>query len=168
VLLRHAKSSWDDPFLADFDRPLAKRGRKAGERLSAWLKSHAIRPDLVLCSPSLRTRETFALIAAAIGGEPAVVYDKTLYLAEADALLARIRRADAGAACVMVIGHNPGLQELAVALLRPGAAKSRAKLSEKFPTATIACFDIPIAAWTGLQPGAAKLTKFVRPADLDD
>jgi phosphohistidine phosphatase len=168
ILLRHAKSNWDDPFLADIDRPLAKRGRKAGKRVSTWLKKHSIRPDLVLCSPAVRTRETLALIADAIGAEAEIVYDKALYLAEPNDLLARIRKSDGGAASVMVIGHNPGMQELALALLRPGAKKSRAKLSEKFPTAAVACFDIPIAKWTELQPGEATLTAFVRPADLGD
>lgn len=168
ILLRHAKSSWDDPFMADFDRPLAKRGRKAGKRVAAWLKQHAIRPDLVLCSPAVRTRETLELIADAIGATGPVVYEKSLYLADADELLARLRATDHGAGCVMIIGHNPGMQELAIALLRADAKRNRAKLAEKFPTATIACFDVPIAAWTNLQPGQATLTNFVRPADLDD
>jgi phosphohistidine phosphatase len=168
VLLRHAKSSWDDPFLADFDRPLAKRGRKAGKRLVGWLRKQAIQPDLVLCSPAARTRETLDLIADALGPAARIVYEKSLYLAETDALIARLRAVEGPARCVMVIGHNPGMQDLAVALLRPAAKKSRAKLSEKFPTAAVACFDLPIAMWADLQPGAATLTKFVRPADLDD
>jgi phosphohistidine phosphatase len=168
VLLRHAKSNWDDPLLADFDRPLAKRGRKAGKRLSAWLKKQHVRPDLVLCSPALRTRETLALIAAAIGETVPVVYDKGLYLAEIEDLLARLRQVDGTAACVMVIGHNPGMQDFAVALLRPGAKKNRARLAGKFPTAAVACFDVPIAAWSELQLEEAVLTKFVKPADLDD
>ena len=108
------------------------------------------------------------LIADAIGRTVPVVYEKSQYLAELDELLGRLRAADHAAGCVMIIGHNPGLQELAIALLRDDAKKTRAKLSEKFPTATIACFDVPIATWTALQPGEAALTKFVRPADLDD
>lgn len=168
VLLRHAKSSWDDPFLDDFDRPLAKRGRKAGKRLSAWFRTQEIRPDLVLCSPATRTRETLALIADAIGPGAEVDYDKGLYLAETDDLLAKLRQSGRSAASVLVIGHNPGMQELAVALLSPGARKDRAKLVEKFPTAAVACFDLAIPAWTDLQPGEATLTHFVRPADLDD
>lgn len=168
ILLRHAKSNWDDPLLADFDRPLAKRGRKAGKRIAAWLKKHEIRPDLVLCSPALRARETLALIAEAIGDKASVVYDKDIYLAEVEDLLTRIRHVDNAAACVMVIGHNPGMQDFAVALVRPRAKKNRAKLAAKFPTATLACFKLPIATWANLQPAQAVLTKFVRPADLDD
>lgn len=168
VLLRHAKSSWDDPFLEDFDRPLAKRGRKAGKCVSEWLKAQDIRPDLVLCSPAVRTRETLALVADAIGPAARIHYDKRLYLADADDLLTKIRSADADARSVMVIGHNPGMHDLAIALLRPGAKRDRAKLAEKFPTATVACFDVPIAWWTELKPGEATLKKFARPADLDD
>jgi phosphohistidine phosphatase len=168
VLLRHAKSSWDDPFLEDFDRPLAKRGRKAGKQLSTWLDAQAIRPDLVLCSPAVRTRETLALIADAIGPAARIDYDKALYLAEMEDLLTRIRQTDPAAHSVMVIGHNPGLHDLAVALVRPGAKTDRARLAEKFPTATVACFDLPIAAWTALKTGEGTLKKFVRPADLND
>jgi phosphohistidine phosphatase len=168
VLLRHAKSNWDDPLLADVDRPLAKRGRKAGQRLAAWLKKQRIAPDAVLCSPSVRTRETLALIAGAIGDQVPVAYDKGLYLAEAEDLLVRLREVDNSAKCVMVIGHNPGLQELAIALLRPGAKKDHATLAEKFPTAAVACFNLPISAWKDLQLAEGTLTKFVRPADLDD
>jgi phosphohistidine phosphatase len=168
VLLRHAKSNWDDPLLADMDRPLAKRGRKAGKLVSAWLKKQHIRPDLVLCSPSVRTRETLALIADAVGETTPVVYDKGLYLGEMEELLARLRAVDKAAACVMLIGHNPGMQDLAIALLRPSAKKGRAKLAAKFPTATVACFKLPIASWADLQPAEAVLTKFVRPTDLDD
>jgi phosphohistidine phosphatase len=167
VLLRHAKSSWDDPLLADFDRPLAKRGRRAGKRVAAWLERQSIRPDLVLCSPAARTRETLDLIADALGPATRIVYEKSLYLAESDELIARLRTVEGPARCVMMVGHNPGMQELAVALLRPTAKKGRAKLSEKFPTAAVACFDVPIASWADLQAGAGTLTKFVRPADLD-
>jgi len=168
VLLRHAKSNWDDPLLADFDRPLAKRGRKASKRVAAWLKKQHIRPDLVLCSPAVRTRETLDLIAEAIGDKVPAVYDKALYLAEAEDLFACVRQVDGAVACVMVIGHNPGMQDLAVALVRPSARKNRAKLAAKFPTASVACFKLPIASWADLQPAQAVLTKFVRPADLDD
>lgn len=166
VLLRHAKSSWDDPFLEDFDRPLAKRGRKAGKQLSAWLNAQAIRPDVVLCSPAVRTRETLALIADAIGPAARIDYDKSLYLAEMDDLLTRIRQTAPAARSVMVIGHNPGLHDLAVALVRPGAKADRARLAEKFPTATVARFDLPITAWAELKTGEATLKTFVRPADL--
>jgi phosphohistidine phosphatase len=168
VLLRHAKSSWDDPFTEDFDRPLAKRGRKAAARLAAWLKKKRIRPDLVFCSPALRTRETFALINEALGTPANVAYEKRLYLADPEDLLASIRKADNGAACILIVGHNPGLQELAVSLLPPAARKDRAALIEKFPTAAVAHFAVPAASWSDLQPGEATLVEYVRPADLDD
>lgn len=167
VLLRHAKSNWDDPLLADIDRPLAKRGRRAGHRIAAWLKKQRIRPDVVLCSPAVRTRETLELIADVIAETTPVVYDKGLYLAEMEDLLAHVRQVDGAAACVMVIGHNPGMQDFAVALLRPDAKKNRAKLAAKFPTAAVACFTVPIATWAKLELEEAVLTKFVKPAELD-
>ena len=166
VLLRHAKSSWDDPFTEDFDRPLAKRGRTAAGRLSAWFKRHRVRPDLILCSPAVRTRETLDLVKDAFGHKVEVSYDKGLYLAEPEELLARIQAADNGVECLMVIGHNPGMQELALALTGIGMKKDRAKLAEKFPTAAIARFKVPSARWADLQPGEATLIDFVRPADL--
>jgi phosphohistidine phosphatase len=168
VLLRHAKSSWDDPFIEDFDRPLAKRGRKAAERLTVWLKQHRVRPDLILCSPSARTRETLALIGGAFGTKVDTAFEKALYLAEPHELLARIRAVGDAVQCVMVIGHNPGMQELALALLGPRARKDRAVLTEKFPTAAVARFTVPVARWADLQPGGATLLDFVKPVDLDD
>jgi phosphohistidine phosphatase len=168
VLLRHAKSSWDDPFVEDFDRPLAKRGRNAAGQVAEWFGRHRIRPDLILCSPAVRTRETLALVKDALGDGAEVDYDKALYLAEPDELLERIRATDDAVTCLMVIGHNPGMQELALGLLGPGAKKNRARLEEKFPTAAIARFRVPVARWTELQPGRAALVDFVRPTDLAD
>jgi phosphohistidine phosphatase len=168
VLLRHAKSSWDDPFVEDFERPLAKRGRSAAAQVAAWFGRHRVQPDLILCSPAVRTRETLALVKDALGDRAKVDYDKGLYLAEPDELLARIRAADDAVTCLMVIGHNPGMQELALMLLGPGAKKSRARLEEKFPTAAIARFTVPVVHWTEVQPGGAALVDFVRPADLAD
>ena len=168
VLLRHAKSSWDDPFIDDFDRPLAKRGRKAAKRVAARFQRRRIRPDLVLCSPAVRARETLDLVAGALGARAQVAYDKALYLAEPDDLLARIRAADDAAACVMLVGHNPGMHELALSLLRSGARKDRTRMTEKFPTAAVARFKVPVAHWAELEPGGASLLDFVRPGDLDD
>jgi phosphohistidine phosphatase len=167
VLLRHAKSSWDDPLLDDFDRPLAKRGRTAGRRIAEWMIRHKIRPSLVLCSPSARTRETLDLIGGAIGPGAKVVYDKRLYLAELDDLLARVREVDSDVACLLMIGHNPGLQNFAVALASSAAKRERARLAEKFPTASLAWFSVDGGSWADIDPAKTELIKFLRPADLD-
>lgn len=168
VLLRHAKSSWDDPLLEDFDRPLAKRGREAAKRVAEWFKDRQVRPDLVLSSPSARTRETLNLIRGSLGPSPTIVYEKRIYLAKMDDLLDRIRKASDDVGTLLVIGHNPGLQELALALMPASAKAGRKKLADKFPTAALARFDMTAVSWMAVAPGAAKLVEFVRPTDLDD
>jgi len=168
VLLRHAKSSWEDPLLDDFDRPLAKRGRKAAKRVGAWLRQHEVRPDLVLCSESVRTRETLELILPSLGCEPAITYERRLYLADADGLLARIQQVADDVRSVLLIGHNPGMQELAVSLTPATARNARRRLAEKFPTTALARFRSGAARWSDLTPDVTKLVSYVRPADLDD
>jgi phosphohistidine phosphatase len=167
ILLRHAKSSWDDPLLDDFDRPLAKRGRGAARRIADWLTRHKIRPTLVLCSPAVRTRQTLDLIREAIGQDARIVYDKALYLAEGDALLARIRAVDNHVSCLLMIGHNPGLQDLAVMLASSAGKRERARLAEKFPTASVAWFSVD-GGWADLGPATTGLIEYLRPADLGD
>lgn len=168
VLLRHAKSSWEDPLLEDFDRPLAKRGRSAARRIAEWLTRNKIRPLLVLCSPAARARQTLDLISDAIGSDAKVIYDKGLYLAEGDALLARIRAIDSHVGCLLVIGHNPGLQDLAVMLASSAGKREHARLVEKFPTASVAWFSVDGAGWADIGPTTTGLIEFLRPADLDD
>lgn len=167
LLLRHAKSSWDDPLLDDFDRPLAKRGRNAARRMGDWLAAQAVRPDLILCSPAKRTRETLDLIAPALGPDMTAEFDRDLYLATADDLLRRLQQVDSNVGTVLVIGHNPGLQDLALALAAP-RSRERARFAEKFPTAALARFRPKIARWSALEPRRGALIAYVRPADLDD
>lgn len=168
VLLRHAKSSWDDPLLQDFDRPLAKRGRGAARRIADWLIKNKIRPSLVLCSAAVRTRQTLDLISDAIVPGATVIHDKSLYLAEMDELLARIRAVDDHVGCVLVVGHNPGLHELAVTLAASAGKRERARLAEKFPTAGVAWFEVGGSGWADIDPGTTTLIEFLRPADLGD
>ena len=120
LLLRHAKSSWDDPSLADHDRPLAPRGHRAAERMADHLRSSVPHPDLVLCSPALRTRETLDRMSNAFG-DAEVVVDDELYGAGDDELLERLRAVDDRFETVAVIGHNPGIHDLAIALAGSGA-----------------------------------------------
>ena len=118
-LLRHAKSSWDEPGLADHDRPLAPRGRKAGKRMRRWAAEHDVRPDLVLCSTAVRARATLDLVAPALGA-PDVEIEGGLYHAWADDLLERLRGVPPDSTSVLLIGHNPGLHDLAALLAPPG------------------------------------------------
>ena len=162
LLLRHAKSSWDDPSLADRDRPLAPRGHRAAERMADHLRSGVPRPDLVLCSPALRTRETLDRMSNAFG-DAEVVVDDELYGADDDVLLERLRALDDRFETVAVIGHNPGIHDLAIALAGTGAERDR--LEEKFPTGALAvlAFD---GRWRDVSPGGGRLEAFVTPRDL--
>jgi phosphohistidine phosphatase len=162
-LLRHAKSSWKDRSLPDHDRPLAGRGRRAATAMARHLRQENVDPELVLCSTARRARETLERIEPALGVR-AVRVDRGLYGAGEDALLARLRELPADAGAVLVIGHNPGLQRLAVVLARPAPAVL--ELEAKFPTAALATLTVP-GDWRALDPGTAELVAFVRPRDLD-
>lgn len=166
ILLRHAKSSWDDPLLDDFDRPLAKRGRKAAKQVGEWLNQHGITPALVLCSTSARTRETLDLVLPALQAGPEIVYERRLYLADADALLARLREIADDVPNVLVIGHNPGMQDLALTLAPTRMRRERRRLAEKFPTAAVAWFRAGAKRWSDIEPNRTELLAYMRPADL--
>jgi phosphohistidine phosphatase len=123
-LLRHAKSSWDDPALGDFDRPLNKRGETAAPRVGAYMSKHGIAPDLVLCSPAARARQTLDLVLPHLSGGPTVVYEEGFYLAAPSVMLARVQHIEAKVRHVLLVGHNPGLQALALELAGTGKAQS--------------------------------------------
>jgi phosphohistidine phosphatase len=162
-ILRHAKSSWKDTSLADHDRPLAGRGRQAATAMGEYLSAREIEPDVVLCSTAARARETLARIEPALGRSD-IRAERALYGASADDLIASLRQLPAGSESVLVIGHNPGLQDLALALARPSA--EREALAVKFPTAALATLELRIDDWSELGPGSAELLAFVRPRDL--
>lgn len=167
LLLRHAKSSWDDPALADYDRPLAKRGKKAAPRMGAEIAALGLRPDLILCSTAVRARETLALVLPELGAtSPEVVYDDAIYMATPSALLTLLRGVDDGPRSVMVVGHNPGLEELAELLVGDGEEEAHELLAEKFPTCALAVLKFDTPGWDGVAPGTAKLSQFLTPARL--
>ena len=160
-LLRHAKSSWDEPGLGDRDRPLAPRGRKASKLIAEHLREEAIEPELVLCSPSVRTRQTLERI----GLEDAEVrIEDELYGASAGELLAVLNDVADGVDSVMLIGHNPGMESLALELAGSGAELAR--MREKFPTAALATLAFE-GSWRELAPDSAELVAFVKPRELD-
>ena len=162
LLLRHAKSSWDDPGLPDHDRPLAPRGHRAAERMAEYLRSNAPAVDLVLCSSALRTRETLERMTDAFG-DAEIVLEDDLYGATDHELLDRLRRVAEGYEIVALIGHNPGIQDLGMALA--GSGEDLDRMRAKFPTGALAVleFDGP---WRRLEPGGARLASFVTPKDL--
>jgi phosphohistidine phosphatase len=161
-LLRHAKSSWDDPTLVDYDRPLAPRGRRAAARIAAHVGRQGISPALVLCSPAQRTRETLAAIAPELGAHE-VAFEEGLYGAEAFELLDRLRAVSESVPSVLLVGHNPGLHELALFLAEPSGEVGR--VAEKFPTGALATLAVD-GAWSELDEGGARLLEYVVPREL--
>lgn len=164
-LFRHAKSSWDDPSLSDHERPLADRGIRTTPVMADHLRDGGIVPDVVLCSSARRTRETLDLLGDAVPDDCDVRFEDALYAASAEALLERLRALPDEAHRVMVIGHNPGLQDLALLLV--GSGDRRDRMAKKFPTAALATLHVATGGWSELAAGCAELTDFVRPKDLD-
>ena len=164
LILRHAKSSWDDSELADFDRPLAPRGLKTAPLMGRELARRGWLPDLALVSPALRTRDTWRLVAQELPKNVPAQFAEELYEAEAGAILARVRQARAKS--LLVIGHNPGLQQFALRLAGAGSDEAVfKKIEAKFPTAALARFTLD-EDWADLAFGSAKLTHCLRPKDL--
>ena len=162
VLVRHAKSSWDDPRLSDFDRPLAPRGVSALPRMSAHLTAGGASPDLVLCSPATRTRETLAGVRAALSDSASVEFVDAIYGAGTRELLGLVGATPAEVGCLMVVGHNPGMQDLAVALVGSGDDDLRQQLREKYPTGAIATLSFD-REWPDLDRGDAHLDDLFLP-----
>ena len=165
--MRHAKSSWDDPALDDFDRPLAPRGRKAARRMGGYIEREGLAPDLVVCSAARRAHETWRLARGEIDGDIRSSVTRSLYLASPDRLLRAVRRAPDSAGRLLVIAHNPGIQELAVRLDADaddgrGSGPS-AGMRAKFPTAALAVLSVDARSWFETAGGRARLVKFVRP-----
>ena len=165
-LLRHAKSSWKDATLEDFDRPLNKRGRRAAAMIGQHLVASEIEPAQILCSSSERTRETLGYLQQAIGTSIPTRFEKGIYEAEASDLLNRLRGLSEVLPSVMVIGHNPGMERLALMLVA-GGETGATRMPDKFPTGALAVLSADIHVWEHLAPGIALLDDFVRPRDLE-
>ena len=166
-LLRHAKSSWDDERLADFDRPLARRGLEAAPHMGAYMRRLGLRPDLITCSPARRTRQTLELATpeARLKDVP-VQLSPDIYEAEPDTLLAHLARVPAQVAHILLIGHNPGLQELVLLLAGESLAPEFASLAQKLPTGALVVIELPIDDWSEIGPGCGRVTHFMSPRDL--
>lgn len=164
TLLRHAKSGWDDPALRDFDRPLNPRGRRAAATVGREMRRLGVGFDRVLASPARRVVQTIEAVEQAFG-PLAARYDERLYLASPETLVQVAREMDDEVGRLLLVGHNPGLEDLVLRLSVDGPLRSEAAL--KYPTATLAemCFDV--ASWRQLREGTGILARFIRPRDLD-
>jgi phosphohistidine phosphatase len=167
-LLRHAKSDRGKPELSDIERPLAPRGRRDAPAMADYMREHDYRPDLILCSPATRTRQTLALLQPVLGPGIHVEYERKLYLGSPDVMLRRLRDVDEAIAGVLLIGHNPGLERLAAALAPRGDRHALARMREKFPTCALAVIHLHIDRWEQADLGAGTLTDFMMPAGLDE
>lgn len=167
ILLRHAKSSWDDPDLDDFDRTLAPRGVRAAERMGVEIAARGWVPDHALVSPARRTRETAQIVFAQWPTPPmALDFPPELYEAQPENLLNCIRKLPEHAESVILFGHNPGLEELAFHIAGNNSnSAARDRMAAKFPTAGLARFDYD-GIWRELAGGAAQLTHFLAPKEL--
>jgi phosphohistidine phosphatase len=166
-LLRHAKSSWDDPEIDDHDRPLTKRGTKAAPGIAKYIKREELMPSLILCSGAVRARATLALIMAEIGcPAPEIRYEEALYLAAPETILRLVHGTDPVHTHVMVIGHNPGLYALALELLGGGDRKTVAALATEFPTAALAVLTFDATQWSDIRAATGRLEHFVTPRRL--
>ena len=166
-LLRHAKSDWGDPGLDDFDRPLAPRGRRAAPAVAQWMNANGCAPDFVLCSAARRAVETWALVSEVLESAPETETTEDLYHASPAGLLGLAKALPDRYAAAMMIGHNPGFHVLADALVGEGPDDLLRLLAAGYPTAALAgiAFDAP--SWSEIEPGAGRLTCFVRPRALE-
>jgi phosphohistidine phosphatase len=165
ILFRHAKAELPDG-VTDMARPLAERGRADAARMGAYLADQGLRPDAALVSTARRTRETWEFAAAALRSPPSVAFDDQLYDARAETLLEVLRETPRATRALMLIGHSPGMEELARALAGSEEKDARRSLAQKFPTAGLAVIDFPVDAWSEIKPGTGRLVQYVTPKIL--
>jgi phosphohistidine phosphatase len=165
LIWRHAKSSWNNAHLADHDRPLAPRGRRAADVMADHLAGIDPPPALVLCSTALRARDTLEPLRSRLPAGTDVRIEDDLYGASAAELLARLRQVDESTGSVLLVGHNPGLEDLAARLAGGGDPALVARLRAKFPTGALATVSFS-GRWKELGSKPARLEAYVVPADL--
>ena len=167
TLLRHAKSDMGEPGMRDFDRPLNAKGHRAAAAVGRHLKGLGIGFDAVVASPAARVTDTLDEFGRAFGGLPVPQWDKRAYLASAPMLLDLIHAADDSVERLLLVGHNPGLEELALDLVPDDSDERRGDVEEKFPTASVAVIEFAVDSWEEVANGAGRLVRFIRPRDID-
>jgi phosphohistidine phosphatase len=165
TLLRHAKSGWDAPVARDFDRRLNARGRKAARAMGREMQRLGLGFDLILASPAARVTETLTELAQGYGGAAATDFDEHIYLASVETLLDIVRAADDALDRLLIVGHNPGMEQLALLLAEGGALRDR--IAAKYPTGALAELRFEGPGWRDVAAGAGRLERFIRPRDLD-
>jgi len=166
LLLRHAKAERSQPGGRDHDRILSKRGRNDAGAVGAYLLRHKFVPDRALVSTSARTRETWTLVAAAFSKAPKAEFDGRIYEASPEAILNSIRETGIAGKTLIVVGHNPGMQQLAAMLIASGDVDARQRLLEDYPTSALALISFASESWDNLHPMGGRLEHFVTPDTL--
>lgn len=167
LLLRHAKAERPEPDKQDTARALIPRGRKDAARIGAYMANHALVPDRVIISPAKRTQETWKHAASAFRAPPAAMTVEKLYDATPHTLFAVLKDAPDSAHMLLVVGHNPGLHELALMLVASGDIDAREQLREKLPTSGLVIIDFAFDAWDKLHPRSGRLERFISPKSLE-
>lgn len=163
LVLRHGKSDWSDSFQADFDRPLAKRGRKDAPRMGEVLALFQCVPDRILSSPALRARQTADLAAEACGYGRSIHWEDAFYGGGSHDLIAALQRLPDAVERPMLIGHNPTLEETVALLLGRGGVGWNEEFAIRLPTAGLVCIDAGVVDWADLEPGDGTLRWFLIP-----
>ena len=158
-LLRHAKSSWQEPGLDDFERPLNDRGRAAAPLVGQLIRERKLRVDLLLSSPAVRARQTAALVKESAGLTAELLYDERIYEADADALLEVVAQTAESVDALMLVGHNPGMEQLLTLLTGETRGMS---------TAALVCIALDVEKWDKARGGEGRLEWLVRPKDLGE
>lgn len=156
-LLRHAKSSWGDASLPDFERPLNERGQHAAPLIGEFMRRQKLRPDLILCSPAERARQTIALVSNTAAFKAELRYDERIYAATRARLHAVVSQIDEGVGKVLLVGHNPGLEELIESLTGEVL---------RMPTAALAHITLNIERWAETREQCGQLIRLVKPKEL--
>lgn len=163
LFLRHAKSDWNNPGLADFDRPLAKRGMKDAPRMGSVLIRYGCMPDLVVSSPSLRTRQTVELSLLENGYQGEILWERSLYGGSVFDYLALIQSLPESVESPLLVGHNPGMEETISSLIVPRTHSLAEGSHLRVPTAGLAMLDTDITHWSELKAGSCVLRWFLIP-----
>ncbi|EIZ80238.1 putative phosphohistidine phosphatase, SixA [Novosphingobium sp. Rr 2-17] len=167
-IFRHAKSDWNDARLRDFDRPLNTRGRTGAALMGLHIRDHGVKWTRIVASPAVRVTQTIDIAGEAAGVMPPVTWDRRIYLANSATLLDVLREQDGDPRSILLVGHNPGLEDLIFDLVPDdGTSPLRDAVEEKFPTAAYAVIELPIDSWDDLAEASGRLVHLIRPRDLD-
>lgn len=167
TLLRHAKSNWDYSEIDDLDRPLNERGWKAARRMGKELRHREMHFDLVLASVAARVRETIDGLQEKFDFDCEIRFEPQLYLASAERLLSAVRDLPEDVSSPLFVGHNPGLQRLALELTRDDDHGFRKRIAHKYPTGALAILELGADRWSGVAPGRGRIVDLTLPNELD-